>query len=193
MRVSAVVKMMLTGCWNRSVPCRQPSIPLIEHPKKPSSNSPRSTVTSNPSHHTTPLYSCLCQVILFGRSDVHLVAEVVSSLLFHDNERKNKNVEVERTGRVDAKTRLELAFKHTIRDVRWVVLIDGLDTSSSHVEELRDVEEQVSQRMQRIAHLKASSLAKLPHILFFVVSSKTPRTTCGELISGRSKTEDWDN
>lgn len=44
---------------------------------------------------------------------------------------------------MDAKTRLELAFEYTIRDVRWVVLIDGLDTSGSHVEELSGVEEQL--------------------------------------------------
>lgn len=113
-----------------------------------------------------------------------MVAEAVSPFLFHDDECKNKNVEVERTRRVDAKTRLELAFKYTIRDVRWVVLIDGLDTSGSHVEELSGVEEQSARECKRITYLKASSLAKLPHILFLVVSGKTPRTTCRELVGG---------
>ena len=42
---------------------------------------------------------------------------------------------------------------------------------------------------KKIAYLKASSLEKLPHILFFVISSKTPRTTCGE-VGEQSKTED---
>jgi len=42
------------------------------------------------------------------------------------------------------------------------------------VEELRGVEEQSAKKCKRIAYLKAFSLAKLPHVLFFIISSKTP-------------------
>ena len=74
--------------------------------------------TRSQSHQTTPLHSArLRQVLLFSGGDVHLIPETVSSLFFHDDERKHENVEVERARWVDAKTRFELAFKYAICDV----------------------------------------------------------------------------
>lgn len=46
-----------------------------------------------------------------------MVPEAVPPFLFHDDERKDENVEVERARWVDAEARFELAFKHAIRDV----------------------------------------------------------------------------
>ena len=99
--------------WKGIVRKVQSLIPLIENPLR----NPIQKTRNNPSHASTLHSARLCQVLLFSCGNVHLVAEVVSSLLLHNDECKHKNVEVERTRRVDAKTCLELAFKYTIRDV----------------------------------------------------------------------------